>query len=136
MSLSAKQTRTIAWVCIAVITLVTGFGQALHSVVGINHSCHCASAVDANERHACGDGSCPFLDSTSDAPPHTDEPTPVSPDSCSVCRLLAHVSNGVFDNPVVDGEQQPATRQLVFHIQLETFVSYFDHAPRGPPCTL
>ena len=60
--------RAVASCCIAIVTLVTGLGQSLHQLAGIEHGCACASATSvSSDSHCCQSSACPFDSAHSDS---------------------------------------------------------------------
>lgn len=135
MSLAQFRTRTLVWLCVSVVALATGFGQTLHQLAGIRHDCQCGVAASDQ----CEDQACPF--SHSDVR-HADsdseqENSPATPsDCCSICRLLAHLNNGLFELPVLESQAAPMDIARAVETTLYCPVAVVGHSPRGPPRTL
>lgn len=137
MSLYEVKKRTVVWTCLAIVTLVAGFGQSLHQLVGIRHDCSCATVAAATDSgHSCLDSTCAFQSSHSDAPDRDEGTAPISPDCCAVCRIIAHMGNGYFSLPSIDSELTVAGRELFVDTFCDSAVPNFNHAPRGPPSVL
>ena len=142
--------RSLAWCCIIVVTTVTALGQSLHQLVGEHACCSQAATASHAQHHVCGDVACPFS-TTPTALSADDNSEPVdsshvadggadgcssdrcqSSDCCSVCRLLAHLSNGAF--LYLDNEIRAASfRMEVAFSQLELPNRFCCYVARGPP---
>lgn len=135
MSLSKATSRSVAWTCLLTLTLVTGLGQSLHHVAGIRHECACSAPKDGGG-HSCRDNSCPFTGVESNNTQDGEDQSTTPSDCCSVCRLLGQLSNGFFYLAADESDVQVVCRETLLDATLDSSVSYFDHSPRGPPCTL
>ena len=138
MSLVEVKKRSVAWTCIAVLTFASGFGQSLHNLLGIRHACMCSIQESGPTGHACQDRSCPFTAgsaSHADSSHKNSDQSP-APDCCSVCRLLAHLGNGVFYLPPEESHRLVVRQELVRDAIAAPATPYSDHSPRGPPAVL
>ena len=140
MLLSEAKKRSVAWCCIAVLTLVTGVGQSLHHIAGIEHHCECSSrSSDAIAGHDCEDSVCPFESTHSHAasnePVDESRSCSQSADGCSVCRLLSHLGNGFFFVPEAGFRQRAVGLEPLSAEAIALQATLFVYAPRGPPAT-
>ena len=137
MLLSEVKKRSIAWCCVAVLTMVTACGQSLHQLAGIEHACSCSAETssDCLTDHACLDQLCPF-ESTTDEPGNEDRSCNQSADCCSVCQLLSHLGNGVFLFEEGECRSDLVGRETLVAERLVLTSDYTSHAPRGPPAAV
>ena len=139
MLLSEAEKRSEGWCCIVALTLVTGIGQSLHHIAGIEHDCECSQPSETSLGHFCEDSACPFESTHSHPAP--DDPVvegrscSQSADGCSVCRLLSHLGNGFFFVPEAGFRQRAVGLEPLSAEAIALQASLFVYAPRGPPAT-
>ena len=134
MFISEAKKRFVVYVYVAALVVLSGLGQSLHQLAGLEHNCVCsatATSVELNG-HDCGESHCPFEvgDHRTDG---CDQPPVGSDDGCSVCRLLSTLATGVFYHADVETSLLAHRRELLPQPQICAETLRTSHVPRGPP---